>query len=101
MTNRFQQQRRYTWLYWGYWFASLVLLVVAGVLVVRYYCTAFQEKVTISHLFLVVIILLVSLFLRLNALHYHRLLVEATNQPPRGNLRSRTKGREGANPYER
>ena len=73
----------YTFLYWVYWiFSLLVVLGVIG-LGVMAYITKFQEVVTVSQLFLLVLMMLFALYLRMNALHYQRLVIQLSHLPKR------------------
>lgn len=73
----------YTFLYWVYWLFSLLVVVGVIALGVMAYVTKFQEVVTVSQLFLLVLMMLFALYLRMNALHYHRLVVHLSYLPKR------------------
>lgn len=73
----------YTFLYRIYWIFSMLLLLGVMGLVFIAYITKFRETVTVSQLFLLIWLMLFVLFLRLNALHYHRVVLELEHLPRR------------------
>lgn len=65
----------YALLYKIYMILSLISMFTTIILFIIYYFTGFKAQVTVSHLFLLAILLLTCFYFRLNALHYHRILV--------------------------
>lgn len=106
MKNKQEKLTRYTYAYWAYLLGSFVTLVAFLILMWASYLTEFQEMVTISHLFLLVLLLGITAYLRMNALHYQQLIVRLqtiTKSSPRPANRQRptvNKQRpRGENPY--
>ena len=88
----------YTFWYWVYWLFSLVVVLGVFVLGVFYYFTDFQEVVTVSQLFLLLLLMFLAVYLRLTALHYHSVLLalkKAAARPrrPRGRPSGRSQER--------
>ena len=74
MRKRNSQIRRYTILYWVYFVTSVTLLFIFGITFFICYATSFQEKVTLAHLVLLVLLLMLVLFFRMNAYHFQKYL---------------------------
>lgn len=68
----------YVWLHRAYFIASLLALALSLVQGAAYYFTGLQSTVTVFDLFFVGLLLLLALYLRINALHYHQLMVRFT-----------------------
>ena len=62
-----------TWLYWGYLTASIVAGILVFGLGLRIYVFA-SDEATLSDLFFLLFAFLGSIFLRINAFHYQKLL---------------------------
>ncbi|MEO1772692.1 hypothetical protein [Candidatus Enterococcus ferrettii] len=73
----------YIFLFWVYWIFSLLAAIGVVVCGIIAYLTKFQEVVTVSQLFLLVLTLLMALYLRINALHYHKIVLQLQNTPRR------------------
>ncbi|MGL4696661.1 hypothetical protein [Enterococcus larvae] len=78
MNRRHQQIKRYTMLYWLHFTISLVLLFIFGIVFCFCYFTGFQEKMTLAHLILMMLILMLTIFFRMNAWHYQNFLWKET-----------------------
>lgn len=78
----------YTFWYWVYWLSSLVVLLGVLVLGIFFYLTDFQDVVTVSQLFLMLLLMLLAIYLRMTALHCHSTLQDlkrtARTRRPRG-----------------
>ncbi|MCB5952539.1 hypothetical protein LI951_10720 [Enterococcus sp. BWT-B8] len=74
MYRRNIQIKQYTLLFWLHYVASLVLLTVFSIVFYFCYFTDFQEKVTLAHLILMVLLIMLTTFFRINACHYQRFL---------------------------
>lgn len=71
-----KQKQRFLFLYRIYFIASLIPLAVFLQLTAYFYLSAFREYVTISHLFLLALLLGFTMYLRNDAFHYQLLLVQ-------------------------
>ena len=91
----------YTFCYRVYWISSLFTLLGVFGLGVLAYVTKFKEVVTDSQLFLLVLTMLFALYLRINALHYHRLVVQLENLPRRRPMGEEPKQRPVRQPSRR
>ncbi|MGG5317757.1 hypothetical protein [Enterococcus sp. AZ072] len=89
----------YTFWYWVYWLFSLVVLLGVVVLGIFFYFTDFQEIVTVSQLFLLLLLMVLALYLRMTALHYHSVLLDLKRLAAQGIKRPR--GRPADKPQER
>ena len=82
-----KQKQRFLLLYRIYFIASFVPLAVFLQLTAYFYLSAFRDYVTISHLFLLALLLGFTMYLRNNAFHYQLLLLHLTekecNEPER------------------
>ena len=65
----------YTYAYWFYFFSSWCMLLGVIVFGWRCYLTDFREQVTISDLFLFILLFGFVAYLRMNAFHYQRILI--------------------------
>lgn len=74
-TQRRKQINWYKWLHRSYFIASVLLVSISLILSIRYFLTPLQDTVTAFDLFLVVLLVLLALYFRINALHYHQLVV--------------------------
>lgn len=100
---------RYSYAYWGYLLSSFMTFVAFLISLWASYLTEFQEMVTISHLFLLLFLLGITAYLRINALHYHKLILQlkealkAQNSQVSKRMRptSRARPREEQSHYER
>lgn len=89
-----EQIEWYTFWYWIYWLFSLVVLLGVVVLSIFFYLTDFQEVVTVSQLFLLVLLLVLAVYLRMTALHYHGVLLKLKQAAARSRRpRARPQGR--------
>ncbi|WP_321383605.1 hypothetical protein [uncultured Enterococcus sp.] len=74
MDRRGIQVKRYTLLYWLHSITSLVLLFIFSIAFFFCYFTGFQEKMTLAHLILLMLLILLAIFFRMNACHYQTFL---------------------------
>ncbi|WP_086348146.1 hypothetical protein [Candidatus Enterococcus clewellii] len=72
MHKRNSDFRRYTLLYRIHFIASCVLLLIFGIAFFFCYFTDFQEKMTLAHLILLMLLVMLMIFFRMNACHYQR-----------------------------
>lgn len=65
-------QKKYTifkYLYWGYMCLSIVASILSVVLLIRLYIFSIDET-TIADIFLLVVMMLIGVYFRINAFHY-------------------------------
>lgn len=78
--NNRNAQGLYYYLFWIYLGASIFSFLMAVILLVIFYLTGYRESVSLFNLFFLLILLLCAFYFRMNAMHYHRILIENENQ---------------------
>lgn len=78
--NNRNAQELYYYLFWLYLGASVFCSLMTIILLVIYYLTGFSESVNLFNLFFVLVLFLGAIFFRVNAMHYHRILIENENR---------------------
>lgn len=67
---------KYTIFYRIYRVLSILLIVTAVILTAVFYLSDLKDVITISHLFMLLFVFLLAFYCEMNALHYHRLIIE-------------------------
>lgn len=76
MSHNHKRRTHFSALYWSYLIASVLTMLIFLILMFFCYCTSFQEQVTLSDLFLNAVLLLLTMYLRINASHYQNLTLQ-------------------------
>lgn len=78
--NNRNAQGLYYYLFWIYLGMSIFCFLIAVILLVIFYLTGYRESVSLFNLFFLLILFLGAFYFRINAMHYHRILIENENQ---------------------
>ncbi|MDH6365217.1 glucan phosphoethanolaminetransferase (alkaline phosphatase superfamily) [Enterococcus sp. PF1-24] len=78
--NNRNAQELYYFLFWLYLGASIFCFLMTVILLIIYYLTGFSDSLNVGSLFLLMVFFLGAFYFRINALHYHRILIENENR---------------------